>query len=162
MKILGIDPGTRRTGYGIIVHQGNAMRAETFGVISMKSTESIPKRLHTIFLGVQGLLETFQPDALALEKAFYGKNVQSAMRIAEARAVVMLAAEEAGVALSEYTPAEVKRAAVGQGRAHKTQIQRMVRITLGLREDPKPEDAADALAIALCHILRQRFKARLG
>ena len=162
LRVLGIDPGTRFTGYGVVVERGGALNAETYGVIALNAGRPISKRLHAIHEGVRALIEKHRPDAVALEKAFYGKNVQSAMRIAEARAVVMLCAEQAGVPLAEYTPAEVKRAAVGQGRAHKTQIQRMVRITLSLREDPEPEDAADALAIALCHIYRGQLAERVG
>ena len=162
MRILGVDPGTRIAGYGLVETDARgAATAVAWGVLRLGTARPLPERLVCLFDGLNELIAAHRPDVVALEKAFYGKNIQSAMRIGEARAVVMLCAQRAGLAIAEYAPAMVKRAAVGAGRAHKSQVQRMVRITLGMREDPAPEDAADALAIALCHSHRAGLAARM-
>jgi len=161
MRILGVDPGTRCTGYGIIEASGHGLAAVTYGAISLDARDSIAERLGRIFDALHEVITAHRPDALALEKAFYGRNVQSAMRIGEARAVAMLCAQRAGLKVAEYAPAAVKRSVVGAGRAHKSQVQRMVRIQLSLEEEPHPEDAADALAVAICHAHHAVLEGRL-
>ena len=162
MRILGVDPGTRRTGYGVIERCDDALRAVAYGAVSLDVRRPLPERLGQIYDALGKIIATHRPQVLALEKAFYGRNVQSALRIGEARAVALLCAHQAGLAVAEYAPAAVKRSAVGAGRAHKSQVQRMVRIHLGLREEPRPEDAADALAIAICHAHHLVLEGRIG
>jgi len=151
MRILGVDPGTRCTGYGVVEQSRGGLSAVAYGAIPLDARRSLVERLGLIFDGLREVIDAHRPAVLALEKAFYGRNVQSAMRIGEARAVAMLCAQRAGLTVAEYAPAAIKRSVVGAGRAHKSQVQRMVRIHLGLEEEPRPEDAADALAVAICH-----------
>jgi crossover junction endodeoxyribonuclease RuvC len=153
MKILGIDPGTQVAGYGVIETDGRDVRALDYGVIRA-ADRPLPERLRVIYDGLLAIMERFQPDVVAVEGAFFGKNVRSALKIGEGRGVALLAAASRGLEVAEYAPAEVKKAVVGSGRAHKSQVQQMVRLYLALREVPSPEDAADALAIAICHFHR--------
>jgi len=156
MLVLGIDPGTRHTGYGIVSKQGSRLLPVVFGVISPGGRRPLPERLRGIHDDLGALIAEHGPEVMALEEAFYSKNVRSAMRIGEARAIAILCAAEAGIPVVEYTPAVVKKAAVGSGRAHKSQVQVMVQRILGLAEPPASEDAADALAVAICHCNRAR------
>jgi crossover junction endodeoxyribonuclease RuvC len=153
MRILGIDPGTQVCGYGLIDTDGPDARAVDYGVV--KSRERVlALRLRDIHRGLTAVIDRHHPDVAALEGAFYGKNVRSALKIGEGRGAALVAAAEAGMEVVEYAPAEVKKAVAGTGRAHKSQVQQMVRVILNLRELPEPEDAADALAIAICHFHR--------
>lgn len=151
MIILGIDPGTAITGYGVVDYVGNHYRIITYGVINSDKTEEPACRLNKIYEGIQGLIDAHKPDSMAIEELFFNKNVKTALQVGQARGVALLAAQRKGVPLSEYTPLQVKQAVVGYGRAEKRQVQFMVKAILNLQEIPRPDDAADALAIAICH-----------
>lgn len=150
MRTLGIDPGTARLGYGLVDDEPQP-RAIAFGVVETASSEAMPARLSRLFDAVTGLIADHRPDAVAVEQLFFARNVTNALAVGQARGVVLLAAERAGVPIAEYTPSEVKQAVSGYGKADKSQMQEMVRIILGLERAPRPDDAADALAVALCH-----------
>lgn len=152
MRIFGIDPGSRRTGYGCVETDGRRARLVTCGAISASADESFPQRLAIIHRQLTELLRSCRPECVAVENLFHANNVRSALKLGHARGVAMLAAIEAGCELVEYTPAEVKRAVVGYGRAEKPQVQQMVKLLLGMPQVPAPHDAADALAVALCHL----------
>ena len=151
MLILGIDPGIAITGYGVVQTKGQKAFALDYGCISTPAKAPAPDRLLHIYEGLQQILTSFNPDAVAIEKIFFAKNANSAMQVGEARGVAVLAACHAGLQVFEYTPLQVKQAVVGYGRAEKQQVQQMVKLILGLTELPRPDDAADGLAIALCH-----------
>jgi len=150
MRILGIDPGTRVCGYGVIEVDGPDVRALDFGVVRPRDP-ALPARLAAIHRGLATIIERFEPDVAVIEGAFFGKNARSALKIGEGRGVALLVAAQGSIEVVEYAPASVKKAVTGNGRAQKAQVQQMVRILLNLKELPEPEDAADALAIALCH-----------
>ena len=154
MKIFGIDPGSERTGYGCVEMLGSRHHLVICGAISAPSGATFPERLQHIHAGLEALLARHRPDAVAIENIFHARNVRSALKLGHARGVALLAASEAGLEVFEYTPAEVKRAVVGYGRAEKPQIQQMTKLLLGLDAVPTPHDAADALAIAICHLHR--------
>jgi len=154
MVVMGVDPGTLCTGYGVVEKRGNELHLVTYGVLKTGRQKELGVRLREIYEGLTEVIRNRRPEAVALEKAFYSKSVSSAMRIGEARAVAILCAAQARVPLAEYAPALVKKAVVGNGAAHKAQVQRMVRILLRLKTDPEPMDASDALAIAICHFHR--------
>ena len=151
MRIFGIDPGSERTGYGCVETDGRRHHLVTCGAIAPAAAD-LPARLARIHAELTALLAAAAPDCVAIESIFYAANARSALRLGHARGVAMLAAVQAGCPVVEYTPAEVKRAVVGYGRADKNQVQQMIRLLLGLREVPSPHDAADALAIAICHL----------
>ena len=152
MRIFGIDPGSVRTGYGCVETDGRSVRLVTCGAIAATSGDAFPERLARIHRELSSLLEGCRPDYVAVESLFHATNVRSALKLGHARGVAILAAVEAGCQVVEYAPAEIKRAVVGYGRAEKHQVQEMVRILLGLVEPPSPHDAADALAVAICHL----------
>jgi len=152
MKIFGIDPGSERTGYGCIETDGRRHRLLVCGAISAPAHTSFPDRLQAIHEGLAGLLEDQRPDCVAIENIFHAKNVRSALRLGHARGVALLAASSARVPIVEYTPAEIKRAVVGFGRAEKPQVAQMVKLLLGLEQAPSPYDATDAIAVAICHV----------
>jgi crossover junction endodeoxyribonuclease RuvC len=152
VRIFGIDPGSERTGYGCVESDGRRHRLVICGAISASIGDSFPARLARIHRELSKLLAECRPDCVAVENLFHAANVRSALKLGHARGVAMLAAIEAGCTLVEYTPAEVKRAVVGYGRAEKRQVQQMVKLLLGLSEAPSPHDAADALAVAICHV----------
>lgn len=151
MIILGIDPGTAICGYGVVEQQGNRFRMLEYGAIRSSSTEEPAARLQTIFLGLNRIIEQYRPGQMAVEELFFNKNVRTALVVGQARGVIMLAGQLQGIPIFEYTPLQVKQAVVGYGRAEKQQVQYMVKAILNLNEIPKPDDAADALAIAICH-----------
>lgn len=151
MVILGIDPGTAITGYGLIAKQGNHLKQITFGAIRTTPETPTALRLQQISRELKLIIKQYQPDVMAVEELFFNKNVRTALVVGQARGVILLSAAEAGLDITEYTPLQVKMAVVGYGRAEKKQVQEMVRILLCLSEIPKPDDAADALAIAICH-----------
>ncbi len=157
MRIFGIDPGSGRTGYGCIETDGSRHRIVTCGAIAASGTASFPEKLLAIHQRLSALIVEHAPDVVAIENLFHAENVRSALRLGHARGVAMLAAVEAGVSVAEYTPAEIKRAVVGYGRAEKPQVQHMVKLLLGLPAVPSPHDAADALAVAICHAHTPRF-----
>ena len=152
MRIFGIDPGSDRTGYGCIEMAGSRHRLVICGSLSAPARSSFPEKLKHIHLGLAALLASHRPDCVAVETIFYARNVRSALKLGHARGIALLAASEAGVPVVEYAPAEIKRAVVGYGRAEKHQVQQMIKLLLGLDEPPSPHDAADALAVALCHV----------
>ena len=152
MKIFGIDPGSARTGYGCVETDGSRHRIIVCGAITIPAIVSFPEKLQKIHSGLVALLADCGPDCVAIESLFHATNVRSALKLGHARGVAMLAAVEARVPVVEYTPAEIKRAVVGYGRAEKHQIQHMVKLILGLEALPSPHDAADALAVAICHV----------
>ncbi len=151
MRIFGIDPGADRTGYGCVETDGSRHRIVTCGAITAPASASFPDKLLQIHQRLAELLRQCRPESVAIESLFFAVNVKSALKLGHARGVAMLAAVEAGVAVVEYTPAEIKRAVVGYGRAEKPQVQQMVKLILGLPAVPTPHDAADALAVAICH-----------
>ena len=155
MKIFGIDPGSERTGYGCIDTDGSRHRIVLCGAITTPALAEFPVKLLTIHSRLSALLSECRPDCVAIENLFHAVNVRSALKLGHARGVAMLAAVEAGLPVMEYTPAEVKRAVVGYGRAEKHQVQQMVKLILGLAAAPAPHDAADALAVAICHVHSQ-------
>ena len=151
MKIFGIDPGSARTGYGCVQTDGSRHRLVAFGSISAPAGSAFPQKLQVIHRGLVTLILEHRPDCIAIEDVFHARNVRSALKLGHARGVALLAAMEAGVPIAEYSPAAIKLAIVGYGRAEKRQMQHMVQMLLGLAEAPSPHDAADALAVALCH-----------
>ena len=161
MRVLGIDPGIVTTGYGLVDVEGGSLRAVTFGAISTRAGLPFAQRLLCIHQELQTLLIRSRPDCAAVEAVFFARNVQSALRLGQARGVVLLALAQAGVAVHEYSALEVKQAVTSYGRAIKGQVQEMVRLLLGLAEAPSPVDAADALAVAICHHHSARVTARL-
>ncbi|MFH0963241.1 MAG: crossover junction endodeoxyribonuclease RuvC [Planctomycetota bacterium] len=154
MRVLGIDPGTSRTGWGLVEQRGNRLAALDYGAISIPRDKPFCEKLVQLYGELAGVLRRARPDAAAIEDVFYGQNVRTALVMGQARGAAMLAVAHAGVALYEYEPARVKKAVVGNGRAHKVQVQEMVRVLLGLAQVPEPDDAADALALAICHCHR--------
>ena len=153
MKVLGIDPGTAACGYGIVQGSDGRLRAVASGCWRTSAREPLDARLLTIFEGVRELIAAHEPDAVALEESYVGADARIALSVGQARGAVLVAAANAGVACREYAPASVNQAICGYGRADKEQMQRMVRMILGLPELPKPHHAADALAVAICHAL---------
>jgi crossover junction endodeoxyribonuclease RuvC len=152
VKIFGIDPGSERTGYGCIEASGSRHRLVICGCLSGPPRATFPEKLKAIHAGLCELLARHHPDCVAIEDIFYARNVRSALRLGHARGVALLAACQANLPIAEYAPAEIKRAVVGYGRAEKPQVQQMVKLLLGLDEVPTPHDAADALAVAICHL----------
>jgi crossover junction endodeoxyribonuclease RuvC len=152
VRVFGIDPGSERTGYGCVETDGSRHRIVTCGAVSTAVSASFSDKLFEIHRRLVELLAECRPDSVAIENIFYAANVRSALKLGHARGVAMLAAAQAGLEVVEYTPAEIKRAVVGYGRAEKPQVQRMVKLLLGLAAVPSPHDAADALAVAICHV----------
>ena len=152
MRIFGIDPGSERTGYGCVETDGRRHVLIVCGAITAPPGDPLPQRLARIHRDLAGLLASCHPDTVAIENLFHAANARSALKLGHARGVAMLAAVEAGCAIVEYTPAEIKRAVVGYGRAEKHQVQQMIKLLLGLDAAPTPNDAADALAVAICHM----------
>lgn len=151
MKIIGIDPGTAACGFGIIEKNGQKISFLNAGVIATSKEKTPAERLATIYNRLLVLIKKFDLEALAVEKLFFNTNNKTAIAVGEARGVILLAGAQLDLEVFEYTPLQVKIALTGYGRAEKTQIQKMVKCLLGLSEIPKPDDAADALAIAICH-----------
>jgi crossover junction endodeoxyribonuclease RuvC len=154
VRIFGIDPGSERTGYGCIESAGTRHRLVICGSLSAPARATFPEKLQTIHAGLRALLERHRPECVAIEDIFYARNVRSALRLGHARGVAILAASQVGLPVVEYSPAAIKRAVVGYGRAEKPQVQEMIKLLLGLDSRPSPHDVADALAVAVCHIHR--------
>mgnify|MGYP001192846389 CR=1 FL=1 len=150
MQVLGIDPGTATMGFGIVTTSGDSLAPVTYGVIRTPAGQPAAVRLLAIFRDLQELIGRYRPGAVAVERLFFQRNRTSAVYVSQARGVALLAAAEAGLPVFEYAPHEVKQAVVGYGRASKAQVQRMVQALLGLSRPPVPDDAADALAVAVC------------
>ena len=162
MKVFGIDPGSARTGYGCVQSDGSRHRMIACGAITIPAAHAFPEKLRIIHTELAALMTRHRPDVVAIENLFHAVNARSALKLGHARGVAMLAAVEAGVPIVEYTPAEVKQSVVGYGRAEKAQVQSMVQLLLGLAEPPAPFDAADALAIAVCHLHRANVRDASG
>lgn len=151
MRILGIDPGSGSTGYGIIQTDGSHHTAVLFGAIKTHTRRPFHERLLKIYTDLVDILAREKADVMAIEEVFHASNVQSALKLGHARGIALLVAAQQGLSVFEYSPLEIKSAVVGYGRAEKTQVQTMVRFLLRLPEIPSPDDAADALAVAICH-----------
>jgi crossover junction endodeoxyribonuclease RuvC len=158
MIILGVDPGTAITGFGLIASDGDALRVIEYGAITTPADWAMPRRLAHIYRELTLLIAKHQPTDAVVEKLFFSKNVRTALSVGQARGVALLVAAQAQVAIHEYTPLEIKQAVVGYGRAEKAQIQQMVKLLLQLDHVPHPDDAADALAVAICHAHSARYK----
>ncbi len=151
MIILGIDPGIAIVGYGIIEYKNNKFKVIDYGAIFTPASTSTTKRLEKIYKGIDILIKNYNIDEVGIEELFFNKNVKTAITVAQARGVILLACSHNDKPIYEYTPLQVKQGVVGYGRAKKLQVQQMVEIMLNLKEIPKPDDVADALAIAICH-----------
>ncbi|NLA76826.1 MAG: crossover junction endodeoxyribonuclease RuvC [Clostridiales bacterium] len=151
MVILGIDRGYEIVGHGVVEYNANHFRVLDYGAVTTQAGEPFNERLETIYDGVMSLIERFKPDAVSMEKLFFNNNAKTAIDVSQARGVLILSAQKSGIELFEYTPLQVKQSVVGYGRAEKKQVQEMTRILLNLEKIPKPDDAADALAMAICH-----------
>ena len=151
MVILGIDPGLAIVGWGVIDYDKNRFRTIDYGSLQTPAGEATETRLVNIYSGMQELIKRYKPSCMAVEELFFNTNITTGIRVSQARGVILLAAAQAGIEIAEYTPLQVKQAVVGYGRADKHQIITMVTRLLGLREPPKPDDTADALAMAICH-----------
>lgn len=150
MVIMGIDPGFALTGYGIIKYDRNRFTMLDYGVVTTEASRPFHERLMVLYDRLVNIIESYNPDEIAIEELFFNKNIKTALAAAHGRGVALLAAARSSARLSEYTPLQVKQAVVGYGRATKEQVQQMVKALLNLREVPKPDDAADALAVAIC------------
>ena len=150
MIVLGIDPGTARLGYGLVERQGSRLTMLDYGCIETVNDRPLEQRLLIIHEGIDDLIKTYRPEAVGVERLFFNKNVQTAMAVGQARGVVLLVAAQHGLPVLEYGPHEVKLAVTGYGKAPKDQVQRMVQMVLSMKQIPKPDDAADALAVAVC------------
>ncbi len=157
MRILGIDPGLGTTGYGIIEKQGENLKYLTFGGISKSAKANFTQNLLAIYQKIHQIILEFEPDCCAVENIFYHQNKKTAIVMGHVRGVAMLAAAQSGIPIHEYSPREVKLSIVGLGAASKPQVQAMVKNILRMTEVPQPEDAADALAVAICHIHRMKM-----
>ena len=162
MIVVGIDPGTANTGYGVVARQGGRMVALDGGVVQTSPSADPAARLASIHARVSELLDEYGPDALAVEELYFGANAHSALAVGQARGAVLLAAGQRDVPVASYTPQQIKGAVCGSGRAAKDQVQRMVQALLSLAQLPKPDHAADALAVAICHANKAPLRSALG
>lgn len=162
MIILGIDPGYATVGFGVISQEGSKCKAIEYGVITTPKTDNLPTRLAKISESLDTLVDKYNPQAIAIEELFFQNNQKTAILVAEARGAILLTIYKKSKELYEYTPLQIKQAITGYGRADKGQIQHMVTLMLGLKQIPKPDDAADALAVALTHAQTGRFSALFG
>jgi crossover junction endodeoxyribonuclease RuvC len=162
LRVLGIDPGTAITGYGVIEGEGDNLSLTTYGAITTPANQPLAQRLQHIYRELRALIVEWHPDSAAVEELFFSKNARTALSVGHARGVALLALTEAGLPLQEYKPAEIKQAVAGYGNASKQQVQGMVQLLLGLDEMPRPDDAADALAVAICHFHSARWQALVG
>lgn len=160
MRILGLDPGTARMGWGIIEGEEEPSLV-AYGVLSTPAGRPLAERLHTLFQALRELVARYRPQAAALEELFFARNARTALAVGQARGSALVALAESGLPVYEYTPLQVKMAVTGYGQAEKAQVQEMVRALLGLERVPRPDDAADALAVALCHFHSARMQAIL-
>jgi crossover junction endodeoxyribonuclease RuvC len=159
MRVLGIDPGTATTGYGVVEEVNGDLKPLVFGVIRTPADQPLPVRLQLIYQALKELAAEWVPTAAAVEELFFSRNVRTAMSVGQARGVTLLALADIGLDVAEYTPLAIKQAVTGYGNADKAQVQEMVRLLLGLAEAPRPDDAADALAVAICHLHSARLTA---
>lgn len=162
MLVLGIDPGVALTGYGLLEGSTDDARLVASGVITTTSACSLPRRLLVVHDELIRLIERYRPQVAAVEELFFGRNARTALMVGHGRGVALLALAEAGLTVHEYKPLQVKQAVVGYGRARKEQVQEMLRLLLRLEAVPQPDDAADAVAVALCHLHSSRLSAMLA
>jgi crossover junction endodeoxyribonuclease RuvC len=162
MRVLGIDPGSETLGWGVVEGSGLKYSLVDFGTVKSSPRDAFSKRLAKIYSGVSDVVEKFAPDVLSIEEAFYATNVQVAMKLGQVRGVVLLLAEQRGLEIAEYAPRLIKQTVVGYGNAEKHQVQEMVRVLLRMKTAPTPHDAADALAIAICHFHHAGMQDRIG
>lgn len=162
MRVLGIDPGTAITGYGVVEGEGDSLALTAYGAITTPANQPLAQRLQHIYRELQALIAEWHPDSAAVEELFFSKNARTALSVGHARGVALLALTEAGLPIQEYKPAEVKQAVAGYGNAPKQQVQGMVQLLLSLDEIPRPDDAADALAVAICHFHSARWQSLVG
>jgi len=160
--ILGIDPGTAITGYGLVCEEDGVLTLVDCGVITTPSGQPLPERLQAIYSGLSSVIREHRPAAAAVEELFFSRNVRTALSVGHARGVTLLALADAGLPIYEYKPLEIKQAIAGYGGADKRQVQEMVRMLLDLRDVPQPDDAADAVAVAICHIHSARMVALIA
>jgi crossover junction endodeoxyribonuclease RuvC len=160
--VLGVDPGTAITGYGLVHEQDDRLSLVECGVVTTPSSQPLPERLQTIYRGLSDVIRRCQPEEGAVEELFFSRNVRTALSVGHARGVALLALADAGLPIYEYKPLEVKQAVAGYGGADKQQVQEMVRMLLNLDRVPQPDDAADAVAVAVCHIHSARMAALIA
>lgn len=151
MVILGIDPGYAIIGWGVLEYRANKFTVIDYGAVTTKANTPFPSRLYDIYEGISGVIKKYSPSVMSMEKLFYNNNAKTVIDVAQARGVITLAARQNGLEIAEYTPLQVKQSVTGYGRAVKKQVQEMTRIILNLEKIPKPDDTADALAMAICH-----------
>lgn len=161
MRVMGIDPGSLCTGYGIVEEAGGRLTSVHFGSIVSKPKSAFEHRLKSIYDGLTSVIEEYQPDTVAVEEVFNSTNVKSTLKLGQTRGVALLAAAKADITLAEYSPLEVKQSVVGYGRADKSQVRDMVTAILKLQQKPEPLDVSDALAVAICHLHSYKAQARL-
>lgn len=157
MRILGLDPGTATTGYGIIDETDGRLAVVAYGVITTEANEPAAQRLQVIYSELNALLDRYTPDTAGVEELFFGRNITTAVTVGQARGVLLLALANAGIPIGEYSPPRIKESVTGYGKADKAQVQLMVRNLLDLEETPRPDDAADGLAVAIAHYQYQHF-----
>ncbi|MEJ2209167.1 MAG: crossover junction endodeoxyribonuclease RuvC [Anaerolineae bacterium] len=157
MRVLGIDPGTAITGYGVVDEEEQGLSLVDCGVVTTPSDEPLPARLQRIYRGLASVVDEYRPQVAAVEELFFSRNARTALSVGHGRGVALLALADAGLEIFEYKPLEVKQAVAGYGGADKHQVQEMVRMLLSLDEVPRPDDAADAVAVAVCHLHSRRM-----
>lgn len=157
MRILGIDPGIAIVGYGVVDKEGNAYKTIAYDAVTTRAHTPLEQRLEKVYTGINEIIKMYKPDAMSIEELFFNNNAKTALTVGQARGVIILAAVQNNIPVYEYTPLQVKQALTGYGRASKSQIQQMMKSMLALTEIPKPDDVADALAIAVCHGNSMRF-----
>ena len=162
MRVLGIDPGSETLGWGVVEGSGLKYSLVDFGTVKSNSREQFSRRLLKIYEGVEAVIEKYKPDAISIEEAFYAVNVKVALKLGQVRGVVLLLGEKSGLEIGEYSPRLIKQTVVGYGNAEKHQVQEMVRLLLRMKTAPQPHDAADALAIALCHFHHAGFQNKIN
>lgn len=159
MLIIGIDPGYAITGYGVIEYKGNSFKVIDYGAITTHASENLHSRLLKLDTELGIIFDKYKPDFVSVEELFFNKNIKTALAAAHGRGIALLAAAKSGSGVFEYTPLQVKQAVVGYGRATKQQVQQMVKVLLNLEKTPKPDDVADALAVAICHAHSFKYNA---
>lgn len=159
-RIMGIDPGTRVVGYGVVDLGGGDLKHVAHGAFDVRKETAYPQRLRGIFEGLREAIAKYKPDVCVVEEIFYARSAKSAIKTGEGRGVALLAAAVSGVPIVEYAATKIKKSVTGTGSAHKSQVQKMVKLQLGLKSLPSPADASDALACAICHCHRLRFERR--
>jgi len=162
MRVLGIDPGTATTGYAVVEETVGDLQMIALGVITTPAKTPLPLRLQTIHNELKEIVAEFEPEAAAVEELFFSRNARTAMSVGHARGVILLALADSNLPIAEYTPMQIKQAVTGYGNANKHQVQEMVRMLLALSETPKPDDAADAAAVAICHLHRAKLDSLLS